>query len=88
MTFENSIKYLENLKLEDKVLDSIINKYNSGKELTEKQKTVITKNYFNHITAQAFFSKKRNNLTDFQKSLKEQFESKGFLTEKQVKYLV
>lgn len=82
-----AIQYLEKNNLQDKVLSSIISQYRAGKELSEKQQVVITRNYTNHKTAKNFFNKKEDNLNDFQKSLKEQFDSKGFLTDKQMKFI-
>lgn len=84
---QTAIEYLEKNILLDKVLGSIISQYRTGKQLSEKQRVVIFKNYLNHKTAKIYFEKKGDNMNDFQKSLKEQFDSKGFLTDKQMQYL-
>jgi len=84
---QTAITYLEKNNLQDKVLSSIISQFRAGKELSEKQRVVIFKNYLNHKTAKNYFDKKGDNMNNFQKSLKEQFNSKGFLTDKQMQYL-
>ena len=81
------VNYLLNLNTKDEGIKSILSQYKAGKTLTEKQNSVLIRNYENHKKANDFF-KKGKELNDFQISLKNQFKTKGFLTQKQLDCLL
>ena len=83
---DDCIKYLQKLSHKDEVRDNIIKRYLEGKSLSTREIEVITDKYINHKQAVKFF-KEHKELNEFEKSLKQQFLTKGYLTPKQISAL-